>query len=60
MDKSRGNRSQARDADGRFESKNQAQNKSGNKPMAGGAAHKGGSKSGDRCRDDQGRYESCE
>lgn len=59
MDKSRGNRSQPRDADGRFENKNQAQNKSGAKQ--GGMAHnKGGAKSGDRCRNDMGRFESCE
>lgn len=58
MDKSRGNRSQPRDADGRFENKNQARNKSGAKQ--GGGMHKGGSKQGNRCRDGMGRFESCE
>lgn len=58
MAKSHGNRAQQpRDADGRFESKNQ----NAAKPAAkGGMSPKGSPKGGDRCRDDHGRFEPCE
>lgn len=56
MKNARGNRSQERprDADGRFESKNQA-NQEQSKPKS-NKAHKAGGP----CRNDMGRFESCE
>ena len=57
MKKSRGNASQPRDAEGRFESKAQANNQSSNKS---GSSKGGRGMSNERCRSDNGRFESCD
>ena len=61
MAKSRGNRSQQpRGADGQFESKSQAATQSGGKSGMKSGSKSSPKSSGNRCRNDQGRFESCD